>query len=176
MRSVLYTEKTVSQCMTALNERLQTRGSKNLEGWVEKNGSFGLSLSSPLIGKISRRTHLRGKVEREAGVTLVRINVPSGATLVGQIVIFLACALLALALIASEALIPGILILAAGAAFYVPLAGDQKNSPLLVSEVQRTLKASTRRPKKSTESKAASPKSLTRRAPTSTSTPGSPRK
>jgi hypothetical protein len=177
VRVVFYTDKTVSQSMTALNERLQSKGSRNLEGWVEKSGHFSLSIATPVIGKIMRRTHLRGKVERESGVTQVTVNVPSGATKVGQLVIFLGCGLLALALLANGTFIPGLLILAAGGALYIPLAGDQKNSPLLLSEVQRTLKAGSKPPKKPTDTKSASPKPpAARRAASTTPGTSNPRK
>lgn len=147
MRQVLYTEKTVAQCMSALTERLQSRG-KHMDGWVEKNGSFAISLSSALVGNIIRRTQLRGKVERQAGVTVVHLDVPSGADRRGQIMIFLAVALMALLLVIGGQLPLAILIVIAGVVLYIPLAGDHKNSPALVSEIQRTLKASTRPPKK----------------------------
>jgi hypothetical protein len=164
VRIVFYTDKTIAQSMTALNERLQAKGSRNLEGWVEKNGHFSLSIATPVIGKIMRRTHLRGKVERESGVTQVILNVPSGATRVGQAVIFVACGLLALALLVNGTLLPALLILFAGAALYVPLAGDQKNSPLLLNEVQRTLKTSVKPPRKS-ETKPPVPKASTPKSP-----------
>lgn len=150
MRTVLYTEKTVAQCMSALTERLGTRGSKNLEGWVEKNGSFELSIATPVIGKIERRTRLHGKAERESGVTTVNINVASGTDRSGQIIIFVAMTAIAIYLLTQGALVPALAVFLAGVALYIPLAGDNKNSPALVSEVQRTLKAANKPPKKET--------------------------
>ncbi|MCA9906373.1 MAG: hypothetical protein KC547_21100 [Anaerolineae bacterium] len=152
MRVVFFTDKTVSQCMTALHERLQARGTRSLEGWVEKNGNFELSIATPVIGKVTRRTYLRGKAERESGVTQVKVDVSSGADRRGQIIIFIACTLVAAALLANGALAFALLALAAGGALYIPLAGDHKNSPLLISEVQRTLKATTKQPKKASTS------------------------
>jgi hypothetical protein len=134
--------------MSALTERLNTRGGKNLEGWVEKSGNFEVSLSTPLIGRISRRTRLHGKAERQAGVTTVTLNVASGSDRSGQIIIFVAVAAIGIFLLASGQLVPALAVIFAGLALYIPLAGDNKNSPLLVSEVQRTLKASSKPPKK----------------------------
>ncbi len=153
MRVVFFTDKTVSQCMTALHERLQAKGTRNLEGWVEKNGNFELSIATPVIGRVTRRTYLRGKAERESGVTQVKVDVSSGADRRGQIIIFVACILVAVALLANGALAFALLALAAGGALYIPLAGDHKNSPLLIGEVQRTLKATTKQPKKASDSK-----------------------
>jgi hypothetical protein len=148
VRTILYTDKTVAQCMSAMTERLNTRGSKNLEGWVEKNGNFEISIATPLIGKLNRRTHLHGKVERQSGLTTVTLNVASGTDLSGQIIIFIVVAIISVILLASGALVPALAIIFAGIALYIPLAGDNKNSPMLVSEVQRTLKATSKPPKK----------------------------
>ncbi|MCC6616694.1 MAG: hypothetical protein IT320_24685 [Anaerolineae bacterium] len=156
MRVVFFTDKTVAQCMTALHERLQSRSSRSLEGWVEKNGNFELSIASPVIGKVTRRTYLRGKVEREGGLTQVKVDVSSGADRRGQIIIFIACALVAVALMANGAITVALLAVAAGGALYIPLAGDNKNSPLLINEVQRTLKATTKRPKKASDTRTTS--------------------
>jgi hypothetical protein len=150
VRTVLYTEKTVAQSLSALTERLHASG-KRLDGWVEKNGNFSLSLSSPVIGKISRRTHIHGKLERTGGITTVTLDVPSGADPRGQLMIFIALAMIAIILLASGNLVPALLLVGAGAALYIPLAGDHRNSPLLISEVQRALKATAKPPKKPTE-------------------------
>lgn len=148
MRTLLYTDKTVGQCMSAITERLGTRGSKNMEGWVEKNGNFEMSIATPVIGKIERRTRLHGKAEREAGITTVSINVPSGTDRSGQVIIFVAITAISIYLLTQGLLVPALAVLFAGIALYIPLAGDHKNSPALVSEVQRTLKATNKPPKK----------------------------
>lgn len=154
MRMVLYTEKTVAQSLSALTERLGSAG-KRLDGWVEKNGSFSISTISPVIGKISRRTRIHGKIEKGQGITTVTIHVASGADLRGQIMIFIALGVIALILLASGNLALALLLAFAGAALYIPLAGDHRNSPALISEVQRTLKATTKPPKKPTDPNAA---------------------
>lgn len=154
MRMVLYTEKTVAQSLSALTERLGSAG-KRLDGWVEKNGSFSMSTTSSVIGKISRRTRIHGKIEKGQGITTVTIHVPSGADRRGQIMIFLALGVIALILLASGNLTLALLLGFAGAGLYIPLAGDNHNSPTLISEVQRTLKATTKLPRKPVDSNAA---------------------
>ncbi len=154
MRAVYYTEKTVAQCMSALTERLNTKGGRRLEGWVEKSGHFELSIATPIVGKLSRRTYLRGKAERDGGITKLSLHVSSGADRRGQLIIFFACALVAITLFAAGQIVFGLLIVVCGAALYIPLAGDQRNSPILINEVQRTLKASAKPPKKPSEMRA----------------------
>ncbi len=153
MRMTLYTEKTVAQSLSALTERLSSAG-KRLDGWVEKNGSFSISTSTPIIGKISRRTRIHGKIEKGAGITTVTVHVPSGADSRGQIMIFIAVGMMALILLASGNLALALVLGFAGVALYIPLAGDHRNSPVLIGEVQRTLKATTKPPKKPIETNA----------------------
>lgn len=157
MRFVLYTDKTVSQCMSALNERLHTRS--NLNGWVEKGGRFSLTLTSKVAQRFTRKTQLRAESKREGGVTVIRGDVPSGAPPRAQLVIYVALALVGIALFFSGNAILAIVTALAAAALYIPLTGDHYNSAVLVSEVQRTLKAKETPPKKTdTKSAAARPK------------------
>lgn len=172
MRMVLYTEKTVAQSLSALTERLGSAG-KRLDGWVEKNGSFSISTTSPIIGKISRRTRMHGKVEKGSGITTVTIHVPSGADPRGQIMIFVAVGMMALILLASGNVALALLLGFAGIALYIPLAGDHRNSPVLISEVQRTLKATAKPPKKpASDAAAASRRAAAPKASTAARKPG----
>src|SRR5450432_3119094 len=66
VRFVLYSEKTVAQCLTAINARMHVKESSSrpaLDGWVEKSGAFSISMSLKVIGKFSRRTVLKARVE-----------------------------------------------------------------------------------------------------------------
>ena len=151
MRFVLYTEKTPAQALSALNARLQARESASragLDGWIEKSGGFALSVSSPVVGRFSRRTVMQGKIERENGVTLVRGDVASGVERQGQIIVFVALALLALILFLSGNVAPALLIIPLGAYLYIPMNGDLHNSTVLMNELQRTLKARQTPPKR----------------------------
>ena len=144
MRFVLYSEKTVKQCLSAINERLQTKGTKSrpeLDGWIDKNGEFSIAVSSTVAKRFTRKTQLHARVEREEGITVITGFVSDGANWRGQIVIFGALLLVAiLFLIKGNALI-AILAVLAGAALYIPLTGDYNNSDVLMKELRRTLQA-----------------------------------
>ncbi len=157
MRFVLYSEKTVTQCLTAINARMHVKGTASrpaLDGWVEKSGSFSISMSSHVIGKFSRRTRLTAKVERENGVTVIRGGVASGSSREGQAIIFVALVLLALLIMGSGNVLVGLLLIPFAAYLYIPLHGDYVNSAILIDELEKTLKAKTKPPKKTTETKA----------------------
>ena len=150
MQVVLYTEKTIAQSLTALNARMQAKGTSTrpaLDGWVEKNGAFSLAVTSLVAGRFNRTTHFRGKLEREAGVTVLKGQVSRGATRENMIVIFAVIAVIALMLVAMGSTWMGLILLPIGAALYIPLAGDAFNSDLLIGELQKTLKARDTPPK-----------------------------
>ncbi len=158
MRFVLYSEKTVAQCLTAINERMHAKETSTrpaLDGWIEKSGTFSISLTAPVVGRFTRRTALSAKVERESGVTVIQGSVPSGVSREGQAFVFIALALVALALIGSGSVLFGLLLIPIAAYLYIPLHGDYLNSAALVDEVERTLKAKQKPPKKLSEGKAA---------------------
>lgn len=153
MRFVLYTEKTVSQCLTAVNARLQVKGARALDGWVDKNGMFTMGMTTPVIGKFTRTTVLRAKVEREGGVTVIRGNVPSGTDKRGTAAILVALAVLTIFLVASGNALMALLMLPFAAYIFIPLRGDFLNSDTLYNELVRTLKAKTKPPKTSKPSR-----------------------
>lgn len=124
-----------------------------LGGWVEKNGAFSLSTSSPVIGRFERRTVLRGKIERESGLTVVRGDVPSGVDKQGQLIVFIALALLAVLILTSGNVVPALFVIPLGAYLYIPMTGDRANSETLMTELQRALKAKATPPKKAAEPK-----------------------
>ncbi len=156
MRFVLYSEKTVTQCLTAINARMHVKETSTrpaLDGWVEKGGAFSIIMTAPVVGKFKRRTALTAKVERQAGITVIQGSVPSGVSRDGQAVIFIALALVALAMMGSGNVLFGLLLLPFAAYLYIPLHGDYLNSSVLVDEVERTLKAKAKPPKKLAEGK-----------------------
>jgi hypothetical protein len=151
VRFILYSEKTVTQCLTAINARMHVKGTGSrptLDGWVEKNGAFSISMSAPVIGKFARRTVLKAKVERESGVTVIRGSVPHGVSREGQAIIFVALALVAVIIITEGNALFGFLLIPFAAYLYIPLHGDYLNSAMLIDEVQKTLKAKPKPPKK----------------------------
>lgn len=156
MRLEVYTEKTIPQCLAALNERMQVKGTSSrpgLEGWVEKNGTFSLSVTTPVIAKFERTTTLHGKLTKGDGHTVVEINVSEGADRRGIILMFGAVAVIVLVLIASGNVLFALLLLPVAAYLYIPMRGDHENSASLVSDVQRALKTRATPPKRATGEK-----------------------
>ena len=140
MRFTYYTEKTVSQCMVALNERI--RSSSKVEGWTEKNGSFSLAASSSVAKRFKRTTHLQAKAERQGSVTVINGYVSDGVGPRERLVIMGALILVGgVLIVAARTLIPGVIALGIAPVLYIPLTGDYTNSRVLLSEIQRTLKA-----------------------------------
>ena len=145
MRFTYYTEKTVSQCMLALNERIHS--SSKLEGWTEKSGAFALAASCKVAGRFSRTTQLQAKAERQGSVTLIKGYVSDGVGPRERVLIIGALILVGLLLIlAARSLFPGVIALVVAPVLYIPLSGDYTNSKLLLTEVQRALKAKTSPP------------------------------
>ena len=154
MRFILYTEKTPAQALTAINTRMQSKESSarnSLGGWIEKNGAFSLNVATPVIGRFERRTVMRGRIERENGLTVVQGDVPHGVDKQGQLIVFIALALLGVLILTSGNAI-ALVMIPLGAYLYVPMNGDRANSEILMNELQRTLKARQTPPKK-TDSK-----------------------
>jgi hypothetical protein len=137
---VYYSEKTPSQCMIALNERLQTKNAK-LEGWVEKSGRFSISVTTPVLRRFSRTTRMQGSVVKENGVTVIRGFVPDGVEARQRAIIFGTLVLVGVLLILGGSTLPGILALLAPLPLNIPLEGDFNNYQILIAELQRTLKA-----------------------------------
>jgi hypothetical protein len=139
MRFTYYTEKTISQCMVALNERIHS--SNKLDGWTEKNGRFAISTSSKVLKRFTRRTQLEGRVEKENGLITVKGYVSDGVGPRERIIIYAALAVGGLLLMLSGQFLPGLIAFGVMPALHIPLAGDYENSYTLTQEVQRTLKA-----------------------------------
>jgi hypothetical protein len=135
-----YTEKTVSQCMLALNERLHQRGGK-LEGWVEKGGRFALAYTSSVMKRFSRTTRLTGQAEKGSGITIVRGFVPDGADPRSRATIYGILVLIGVFLVLSGNTLFGLIAIASPLPLNIPLEGNYNNSQHLINEVQRTLKA-----------------------------------
>lgn len=150
MRFTLYTDKTVPQSLSAINARMQakeTASRPGLDGWIERSGDFSLQVTLPVLGKLSRTTHLRGQVERQPGITLVHGNVSMGAGPRERAVALGALAIVGVVVAAAGSPLLALLLAPVGLMLYIPMAGDHRNGPLLVSEIQRTLKAKTTPPK-----------------------------
>lgn len=159
MRFVLFTEKTPSQCMKALQERLQAKATKSrpaLDGWVNKSGKFSISMSSTVWGRFTRKTRLRAEASRESGITVIRGFVPNGASRETLFIIGGAVGALAVLMFARGNLVYAILAVIAGGALIVPLRGDYRNHDVLLYELEKTLKAKPTPPKPTGKKAAAS--------------------
>jgi hypothetical protein len=153
---VLYSEKSAKQCLSAINERLQMKGSKSrpeLEGWIDKNGEFLIAMSSNVARRFTRRTQLHARVERDEGITTITGFVSDGANRQGQAIIFGALLLVALLFLLKGNALIAIFAVLAGAALYIPLNGDYNNSAVLMKELRRTLQARDNPPKKQSQAR-----------------------
>lgn len=161
MRIVLYSEKSVSQCMTALTERLQAKGRLSFDGWVEKKGSFSLGVTTQVLGRFPRTTYFTGKAERLGGCTMISGTVAAGASMRGLMLIVGGLALAGGALMFTGNTLVGMAMIPVAGILYVPLRGDYENSEILIGELQKTLKAKFTPPVKQ-----AAPKASPLKAPT----------
>ncbi len=142
----LYSEKTFAQCMSELNERLHAKGTSTrpeMDGWIDKSGNFLLSISRPVVLNIHRRTKVRGKVERKNNQTIIRADVPSGVNPQGQVVVYLAFAVIIFMLLANGNSVAALLPVPFALYLYIPMRGDFLNKDILVNDLQKTLKAKT---------------------------------
>lgn len=150
MRFVLYTEKTVAQCMAAINERLHARPTSarpRMDGWVDKSGSFSIGVQTKVLGRFSRRTYLVAKAERQSGVTTIKGTVADGASPREMLFVFAGLFLVGLLLLSSESPLLGLIVFPFAALLYIPLRGDRVNREILLAEVKRLLKARSTPPK-----------------------------
>lgn len=150
MQFVLYTDKTVSQALTALNARMHAKATSTrpaLDGWVEKNGSFSIGVTSEVMGRFTRTTHLRGRLERQGSATVIKGAVARGATRENKIIIYAVLAAMGLMFAGMGSPWLAVLLLPLGAALYIPLTGDYVNSETLIGELEKTLKAKPTPPK-----------------------------
>jgi hypothetical protein len=150
MRFVLFTDNTVSQCMSAINKRLQASGTRSrpeLDGWIEKPGKFSLAVTSNVFRRFPRTTRLSGVATRESGTTVIRGHVSGGVGPRGLQMLVLAVGAVLFLLIVSGRPMLALVTLLFGGIAYVPLRGDFVNSETLLIEVEKTLKATPKPPK-----------------------------
>jgi hypothetical protein len=152
MRFTLYTEKTVSECIKTLNERIEAKKNSKtgVRGRTNKNGEFSLWSSARVLFLFKRITQMNAKVIRESGNTVIQGFVPDGMspywlTIAGVVLIAVCVGFL---ILGDNFL--AVIGLVAGIGAYVMLRGDYRNSEFLLVEVEKTLKASPNPPKKKT--------------------------
>ena len=152
MRFVMYTDMTVAQSMRAINDRLHVSGTRTrpqMDGYVEKSGRFAMAVTTTVRWRFKRKTFLHGQAERDTGLTVIRGNVPGGLSRNKQALVLGMMIVIGLALGFTQGnAILAIVPVLAGAAFSIPLQGDFDNSEILLSELQKALKAKFRPPKR----------------------------
>ncbi|MCS6836002.1 MAG: hypothetical protein NZ750_08300 [Anaerolineae bacterium] len=146
MKHTLYTQKSIKECLSLIQERLEEKETKSrpaLGGWTEKDGRFCLSLASLVLG-FPRTTQLIASLAREGGVTVIEIGVNEGLDPKrARIVIYAFCAI-ALLIFLNGAGLLALLSLVLAFMAYVWLVGDHRNSAALLKEVKRLLNAKDR--------------------------------
>lgn len=149
MKFVLYTTKNIKQCTTALTERLkteETRPRPALHGHVDKAGVFTLTLSTKVAKGFTRVTKLRGKLQREDNITVIRGTVSEGVPRERVRLVMGALAAAGFIIILNGQTMLGILVALLGLAMYIPLVGDSDNSAKLLKELKKTLDAKDKPP------------------------------
>ena len=151
LRFTLFTEKSVSQCMRTLQERMEVKATKTrpaINGWAErKTGKFSITVTLPVFWRIKRTTRLNGEAKRERGVTVIDGYVSDGVSPHWQRILFGVLFIVCVLLIVTGQALLAVLSLVVGVAAFVPMIGDYKNSDVLLIEVERHLKASPNPPK-----------------------------
>jgi hypothetical protein len=168
----MFTYMTIAECNRTLQERLKS--SRQLEGWVDKNGTFSLTVSSRVARVFSRRTRLQGDLKRDKGITTINGYVPDGVAPRQRAIIMIGMVLAGFFLIVSGNGLPGIIAIIVAPIFLIPLAGDYANSEALLKEVRRSLHAREGTPPKPAARKPPQSKPATSHFPTNRSTTTSP--
>ena len=146
MKYTLYTQKSIKECLSLIQERLDERETKSrpaLGGWTEKDGRFSLSLASSVLG-FSRTTQLIASLSREGGITVVEASVNEGLDPQRARVVIYAFGAIALLIFLNGAGLLALLALGLALMAYVWLVGDHRNSAALLKEVKRLLSAKDR--------------------------------
>jgi hypothetical protein len=146
MRFTFYTDKTVAQCVQALQERLQS-GSK-LQGRVDRGSPhFSLTSTTKVFRNFARSTRLQGTLTREEGVTVIKCYVSQGVERGRWLLLLLGALILAVIFYAAGNAILTIMTVLIGLWSYIPLTGDAENSDFLLRELKRVLQAKDTKPK-----------------------------
>jgi hypothetical protein len=151
MRFMLYTERSVAECVKALSERIAqspTATRPALDGYADKTGRFAVALTTEVFAKFTRKTWLEGTLARESGATVIRGAVPDGAPPKRQRLIAYAIPVVGVFLALNAAWLLAAAAVILMTVVWVTLKGDYENGDRLLLEIERLLKASPRPPKK----------------------------
>jgi hypothetical protein len=149
LRFEYYTDLTPARCASAIKGRMEqseTASRPAMTGKVDKTG-FSVTITTPVIRDFKRSTGIKATFERDKGTTVIQGYVNTGAPRRQQIMIFIGGLLVGLALIAGGMFIQGVVVIAIGSFFWIPLQGDSQNSEYLIKQMRTLLKAKTRDPR-----------------------------
>lgn len=150
MRFTLYTEKSLTDAVKTLSDRIQAKqNSKNgVRGNVAKNGEFSLWVSCKVAYMFKRTTTMNGKIGKEGGNTVIQGFVPDGMSPYWMTISGVVWAVVCLGFLLIGEPTPAILGVGVGLFAGFSLRGDYRNSESLLIDIEKTLKASPKPPKK----------------------------
>lgn len=141
MRFTLYTNKTIKECVGALNERFkekETKARPAVSGEVDSEGNF-VWLTRRTVWGITRQTRMKGHLKRENNSTVIYGFVHEGIA-PKQIYVVIGGGLLIAALFFfSGQGLSGILLGIISVLVYPYFVGDYHNSQYLLKELKKTL-------------------------------------
>lgn len=149
MKFEFYTDLSPAKCASELKKRMaqnETPTKPKIMGKADKAG-FVLTVKAPVIGNFQRMTSMKATLNRDKGTTVISGYVNTGGTRRQQISILVGAILVGIALIVMGYFIQGVAVGAIGAAMYIPLQGDAKNSDYLLKQMRSALSAKTRDPR-----------------------------
>lgn len=150
MNFILYTEKPLTECVKALADRLlqsETPTRPALDGAVHKNGKFKLGIEQVVFRQLKRKTWIEGQMVKEGTMTVIRGQVPEGATPERQKFITILIPIAGLLMVVRGEIFLALLAMALIGYVLITLRGDYFNSDRLLMELEKNLKASPKLPK-----------------------------
>ncbi len=150
MNFTLYSEKATTECIKALTERLhqsETPTRPSLDGFVHKNGKFKIGVEQGVFRQITRKTWVEGQIIKDGALTLIRGQVPDGATPERQRFIAFLIPIAGVMLVIRGEVLLALLAMALIGFVLVTVRGDYYNSDRLLMELEKSLKASPKLPK-----------------------------
>lgn len=150
MNFILYTEKSLNDCMKALTDRLlqsETPTRPALDGYVQKNGKFKIGIEQVVFRQLKRKTWVEGQMVKDGTLTVIRGQVPEGATPERQKWVGALIPIAGLMMVIRGELLLGLVAMLLIGYVLITLRGDYFNSDRLLVELEKNLKASPKPPK-----------------------------
>lgn len=154
MDFTLYSEKSAADCIKALSDRLlqsETPTRPALNGSVNKNGKFRLTLRQKVLAGITHETWIEGEISKEQNITLIRGRVPDGAPPDRQRLVAIAIPVSGVIMLLREQAVMAVVVMGLLMLWFIMLRGDYMGSDRLLLELEKNLKASPKPPKSLTQ-------------------------